>query len=790
MKPYLAILIDSFWETVTSKVLWALLVGWTVLLASLAPFGYITESSYRIARGDVINRIGLAQKMAKGLTRQGTPAQKAISKHLSAGLKKQLQTANAIFDDRDRNERFSQISPREMVSELNATLDKRDLYDAEAFPTAERRRAISSIVAKPAGKRTEAEVEALNRQLIQIVYSADLRAPRSEELWIGYAGIKLGDSLPADREKINAFIEGIALQYIIRLGLSFVAVFVGLIVTSPMIPETFRSGSLHLLLSKPVSRPLIYLTKFFGGTLFVLFNIAYLLVGLYVLVGWRLGIWNAGLIYCIPLLLFVFVIFYSVSALVGLIWNNAIISIVVCIVFWVGCLIVGVLESSLRIPAEWTPRIVRFTELDDDLLAVTQAGDVKIWNDKFQVWQPVADLHEGASGRVLGPLVDKQRKRLVMRSDFLDPIGGYSTHSRNFVYADLSEAAASELPQPKNAEEARKKPHWPSEKGIEPPMLMIDLIPWGDQSLAISRNGIFEIDWAAQEAVESAKSTGGIFGGVSGWLERFQPKPFKDLTPDGFTFEDSVRVVAPADHSGLFVYNGNEVDALTFDQESGKFVVASTLKFEDEEQRPGLIAAGSRHCVVIREKSPMLVLPRDLSKIEYSVPLPDDQDVRQLQAIAQTDRISIVTHEGNWYVLNGETGQLDEVACPWQGSITGVTWLDEQRVWVGIKPNRAALWNASTGEVARLLVPAPSRLELFYRWIARPLYLVNPKPSSLNGVLQRLLSKDSVGQTQLFNNDLAAARVEVDLWQPILSNLAFVIVLLSLGCIYVSRREY
>jgi hypothetical protein len=164
--------------------------------------------------------------------------------------------------------------------------------------------------------------------------------------------------------------------------------------------------------------------------------------------------------------------------------------------------------------------------------------------------------------------------------------------------------------------------------------------------------------------------------------------------------------------------------------------------------------------------------------------------VRQLQAIAQTDRISIVTHQGYWYVLNGETGQLDEVACPWQGSITGVTWLDEQRVWVGIKPNRAALWNASTGEVTRLLVPAPSRLELFYRWIARPLYLVNPKPSSLNGVLQRLLSKDSVGQTQLFNNDLAAARVEVDLWQPILSNLAFVIVLLSLGCIYVSRREY
>ncbi|MFO0922858.1 MAG: hypothetical protein U0905_10260 [Pirellulales bacterium] len=43
-------------------------------------------------------------------------------------------------------------------------------------------------------------------------------------------------------------------------------------------------------------------------------NIAYLLLGLYLIAGMRLGIWNAGLLVCIPVFVFIFMIFYSVSA--------------------------------------------------------------------------------------------------------------------------------------------------------------------------------------------------------------------------------------------------------------------------------------------------------------------------------------------------------------------------------------------------------------------------------------------------------------------------------------------
>ncbi len=116
--------------------------------------------------------------------------------------------------------------------------------------------------------------------------------------------------------------------------------------------------------------------------------------------------------------------------------------------------------------------------------------------------------------------------------------------------------------------------------------------------------------------------------------------------------------------------------------------------------------------------------------------------------------------------------------------------MTNDEAWIGVRPNRAILWNKSSGTVAKTLSPTPSRLDFFYNWIARPLYLVSPKPSSLNGVLSKLLQRDKAGQTQLFNNDISAFRVEVEVWQPIISNLIFVAVLLGIGSLYVWRREF
>src|SRR5690606_3275462 len=123
-------------------------------------------------------------------------------------------------------------------------------------------------------------------------------------------------------------------------------VFVALLVTASIVPQMLDAGACDLLLSKPVSRPLLLLSKFLGGCAFILLCAAFLHGGLWLIAGLRFGIWNAGLLYSIPVFVFVFAIYYSVSAAAAMIWRNAVVSIVCAILFWAMCFTVGVAKSQ------------------------------------------------------------------------------------------------------------------------------------------------------------------------------------------------------------------------------------------------------------------------------------------------------------------------------------------------------------------------------------------------------------------------------------------------------------
>ncbi|MFO1063766.1 MAG: hypothetical protein U0892_07865 [Pirellulales bacterium] len=142
MKPYLAILVDSFWEAVGSKVLWALLLCWTLLLAGLAPFGYITERSYSLSSLDISKPGPFAQKLIRALKKEGPQSQQAVASRLSAEFKEKLQAAGKTTKEADRLE----IRSRDIARELNALLSVKDLYSQEAFPTAANREQLKPIV--------------------------------------------------------------------------------------------------------------------------------------------------------------------------------------------------------------------------------------------------------------------------------------------------------------------------------------------------------------------------------------------------------------------------------------------------------------------------------------------------------------------------------------------------------------------------------------------------------------------------------------------------------------------
>ena len=128
---------------------------------------------------------------------------------------------------------------------------------------------------------------------------------------------------------------------------AWVVLLAGVIVTAGFIPNMLRKGAIDLLLTKPMSRPLILLFKYLGGLLFVFLLTAFTVGGAWLAIGVRTGVWAPGLLYCIGAITFYFAILYACSTLVGVLTRNAIVSIVVTIVFWFVVWLIGTVYAGL-----------------------------------------------------------------------------------------------------------------------------------------------------------------------------------------------------------------------------------------------------------------------------------------------------------------------------------------------------------------------------------------------------------------------------------------------------------
>ena len=828
MKPYLAILIDSYWEAVGNRVLWVLLVGWALVLAGLAPFGYVTERSFKLVSSDIDNFDKIKEKLVEASQGKGNEAVKAVAAKMDPAFLEQLKP-----DDKAENEQRGRrrIRSTDMAKELNAAIEARDLYSTAAFPTADKRERLKPLIEQGVEKLGDFEREELNRELLQLAFPLELTRPRSERLWIGYAGFKLGEPLNISRRQIKQFVEPLLLGFLIKLGLGVVAVFVALIVTSPIVPETFRSGSLHLLLSKPISRIWLYLAKLLGGCIFVFFNITFVLIGLYLIAGIRFDIWNEGLLYCIPLLLFVFIIFYSVSALVGLIWGNAIVCVVACIIFWLFCFAVGAVHDGMQQHVELLPQISRIDKIDDKYWAVNQRGDVSIWNEKFSVWQPALDNDIGGQGRTFGPLYDANRNQVVVKSFFRIPFGNLAARTRKMSVIRLSgndeqdevakndsskstsEAATDDADakatsketaddakmaskktaeqesnkeansDPKTLAEARSTPYWMSDTGPELPQQLIELTQVGPDIVAVCRGGIYRLNWDKDLGKAGNNA-------LVGMLRNLVPgvNAFENVAPKDFVMSDNTSASVTADGNGLVIYNSGNVDLLKYAK--NRFEVTASMKIEGEGTEPALVIANQQYCVVARDSLPIMVFDKSLKPVHAEITLPGENNARQLTWIPGTNEAAIITHTGNWFKLDSESGKLTEINSPFDGLLTAMTWQSPNEVLLGVKPNRVVEYELSKGQVVREFKPKMSTLEMVYNWGVNPVYQVNPKPSALDNAMGYLLSGNATQSMNIVTNDMEQAQVEIDVWRPIITNLVFVVVMLLIGCVYVARKEF
>ena len=139
-----------------------------------------------------------------------------------------------------------------------------------------------------------------------------------------------------------------------------IAMLISTIITAFFIPNMVRKGTIDLFLTKPIRRPALLIFKFVGGLTFMFVNTLVIVVGIWVVLGWRSGLWPVGFLCAIFVLTFEFAIFYSVSTLFGVLTQSPIICILISCFTWLVLWSVGTFYTAVELlrPSKMFPEWV------------------------------------------------------------------------------------------------------------------------------------------------------------------------------------------------------------------------------------------------------------------------------------------------------------------------------------------------------------------------------------------------------------------------------------------------
>lgn len=125
----------------------------------------------------------------------------------------------------------------------------------------------------------------------------------------------------------------------------FFALILALISTCSIVPEMMKEGSIDVMVSKPLSRLKLFLTKYVGSLLFMAVPVLLLCFICFLAMGLRVEVWKPEIFLAVPLLMFVFSLIYCVAVLAGVLWKSTLFALLSAIVVWSLSFLMHIAES-------------------------------------------------------------------------------------------------------------------------------------------------------------------------------------------------------------------------------------------------------------------------------------------------------------------------------------------------------------------------------------------------------------------------------------------------------------
>ena len=158
-----------------------------------------------------------------------------------------------------------------------------------------------------------------------------------------------------DVDKLVLGFEG-GFSAILYLVGTFLAVFA----TAHLVPRLQEKGTVDLYLSRPVGRVPLLLSRFAGGFLLAAVNVFYLIVSIWLIVGWKTGVWDARLLGGGLLILFAITALLAFAFLVGVVTSSTAVSIMATYaIFFVSSVLAAHEKIEAALSSEWTAGLVK-----------------------------------------------------------------------------------------------------------------------------------------------------------------------------------------------------------------------------------------------------------------------------------------------------------------------------------------------------------------------------------------------------------------------------------------------
>ena len=780
MRPYLAIIKDSFRAALASKVLYVLLGLIFLFLLVIAPLHVRESLDTRINLDRDVrpaNQALLVERMKEEID-NGNKGMQRIWDLLSQETKDKVD--KAVTDDSEEDEKRPSdmgrmFAAQAVFKELNEQIEDPEFFREQDWDESRRGSEAKGYLEKGVSSLTTKQKQRLNRVLVSESFGGMVKSGARSSLdffygpfdWSAFLSNFFLTNMSHDQfaSQISSLITWFLDKVVLSIGL-----LIAILVTANVVPQTFEAGTLNLLLSKPMSRTGLFLAKFVGGCMFIALCAVLLFVGLWLWMGFGLGVWERAVLMSIPLYIVVFAIYYSVSSLTGLVTRSTILAIVATGIFWAVCWSVGTLYGFFSLQMEGM-EIARIVNTDRGVLQSDPGLEPLAWDDDTNEWTDIE-----------APELDEEEKiqRAVFRmmgveTPFPDPLGPVYVKSKNLTV--FSRVLIG------NAKTHRKQQFFVADeegiyvrKGVMPSGTKA-MFATKDNVICANRRGrIYRYDSELTFEKENTDS--------ESWFASAGPEKRVEIQED-------YHIAVNHQTEEVAIYANEKVTVFAVDESDEKRQYKERVsKAIETGTREGMTChiAYQGSTIVLALGNGQLILLDSTTLEKTKELLPETRvGIDSIQGSPDGSRFALLYKDETLRLLDAESGTVNRPSILGQGTISAVCF-DADSMLVADREDRVTEYSLDSLSSQSTHSPAGTWMQKAWRWGVKPLYYVFPKPGEFYKVVSHLSSSSDAEQNK--DIDLTFQDVRPNPWSPLISGLAFMTLMLGISCLTFARTDY